>query len=195
MTSVSLRRNDYAPAWPFCCCTRFSAPLSHETAVFPARGPISNPSFFNFLRTSHAKSPFWASIFLAARLPLGLFSRTSHALAPFFHTFSKGLFVALCSRHLGPSWGRLGAVLRHLGAVLGLSWPHLRPFWGRLGDISPFPRAVWGHLGVVLAPSSAMHLLGTILGPSSGRFGTSWSRLGGILGHLGAVLGPFSTFQ
>ena len=42
--------------------------------------------------------------------------------------------------HLGPSLGRLGAMLGHLGAVLGLSWGHLGPSWAVL-------EPSWGHLG------------------------------------------------
>ena len=70
---------------------------------------------------------------------------------------------------MGPSWGRLGALLGPSWALLGTlghSWGHLGPSWGLLGP-----------LGAILGP------VGAILGPSSGPFGPS-------LGHLGAILGP-----
>ena len=60
-------------------------------------------------------------------------------------------------RVLGAAWGRPGAVLGRLGAVLG-------PSWGRLGAIL---RPSWG-----------------LLGPSWDLLGRSWGPLGAILGIL-----------
>ena len=46
--------------------------------------------------------------------------------------------------HLGPSWGRLGAVLGYLGAFLG----HLKAILGHLGVILGHLGAIFGHFGV-----------------------------------------------
>ena len=64
----------------------------------------------------------------------------------------------------------LEAILGHLGAILGLSWPcwgHPDPSWSHLGTSSGHLRLSWGHLG------------------------PSWGHLEAILGRLEANLGPF----
>ena len=61
----------------------------------------------------------------------------------------------------------LGHSLRHLGAVLDVSWGLLEPLWWHL-------RRSWSRLGRVL-----------------GAPGVSWSHCGGILSALGAVLDTF----
>ena len=75
---------------------------------------------------------------------------------------------------LGPSWGHLGhggplgAILKHLGAVLGLS---RRRLGASLGLIGPS----WGHLGAILEPS--------------------WGHLGPSWDHLGAILAEFKHLE
>ena len=50
---------------------------------------------------------------------------------------------------LGPSCGRLGAVLEPSWAVLGPSWAVLGPSWAVLGPS-------WGRLGGLLGPPGAL---------------------------------------
>ena len=112
---------------------------------------------------------------------------------------------------MGPSWAFLGPSWGRLGAILGPSWRHLAKPWGpetlillwflqhlrSIDDLAPIFcsfSAILTYLSrswAILAPSWA------ILGPSLailGRLGAHlWAilgRLGAILGHLGAVLGP-----
>ena len=85
----------------------------------------------------------------------------------------------------GSSWGVLGASWRHLGA----SWRRLGASWARLGKLKNLifpwffqcfcvPRLHWHNL----ASASVLKRLGRVLG-------TSWERLGHVLGVLGSVLG------
>ena len=82
-------------------------------------------------------------------------------------------------RHLGPSWG-------HLGAILGRSWGDLGailgPSWGDLG-------AILGHFGAILGH------LGAILGSSWGLLGSSWGRFGVILELLATILAKSKQFS
>jgi len=85
----------------------------------------------------------------------------------------------------GSSWGVLGASWKHLGA----SWRRLGASWARLGKLKNLifpvffqcfcvPRLHWHNL----ASASVLKRLGRVLG-------TSWERLGRVLGVLGSVLG------
>ena len=77
---------------------------------------------------------------------------------------------------LGPSWGRLGAVL----AVMEPCWAVLGPSWVVLGLSGD-------RLGAVLRPSwRVLGRLGAVLEPSWGRLGPSWRRLGSAWRRLGA---------
>ena len=84
---------------------------------------------------------------------------------------------------MGPSWGRLGALLGHLGALLGPSWRLLGPSWGFLGHS-------WGHLGRLEAQSGDVKKnhrktqVRMALGPSKMR--PSWHQLGSSW-HLDAI--------
>ena len=82
---------------------------------------------------------------------------------------------------LGPSWGRLGALVGPSWGRLGPSWPFLWPSWG-------FPRISWGagfgwaQEGSTRAPPSVaskrtfwMPLLGGPFGPLASP---SWGRIG-----------------
>jgi hypothetical protein len=92
----------------------------------------------------------------------------------------------------GPSWGHLGAILGHLGVIVGSSWGHLEAIMGHLG-------LYWGHLGAISGPSWAilgpsLGHLGAILGPSRAIERPSWAVLmpfSAILGHLDAISGAF----
>ena len=73
---------------------------------------------------------------------------------------------------MGPSWGRLGAIL----AVMELCWAVFGAFLGRLGV---FWGPSWGRLGAVLGR------LGDVWGrlaASWGIWGPSWSVLGAVFG-------------
>ena len=108
---------------------------------------------------------------------------------------------------LAASWWRLGAscgLLAYLGGVLEAAWARLGESWARLGGVLG---ASWGVLGASwetkkhyfsplffqcfcvpkprwynLASASVLKRLGRVLG-------TSWERLGRVLGVLGSVLG------
>ena len=90
-------------------------------------------------------------------------------------------------------WGCEEGVIIRVMAILG-SWRHLGPSWGHLGAI--LGRS-WAHLGAILAHlgPSWVHL-GAILGRSWGPGGPSWAHLGPILGlswafwsHVVPILG------
>ena len=114
---------------------------------------------------------------------------------------------------LGPSWGRLVAVLAHLGAILRSAGGVLGPSWGRPGAQKPretrvfgYVDVLWikigilrdlvailGHLGVSLGPSWSH--LGPILGPYWGQLGASWTVLAPSWGQLGASWGHLGDVQ
>ena len=128
MTRVSPRQNDDARIVRFVVVAVFRHP-SHTKRPICRRSPLpSTPAFSNFLETSQAKSLFLPSHSGASDFYLSKFSRTSHALAPFFWQSASPLFVALSRGRFAPSWGRLGAILPHPGAVLRPSWGHLHAF-------------------------------------------------------------------
>ena len=54
---------------------------------------------------------------------------------------------------MGPSWGRLGALLGPLGALLGSLGAVLRPLGAVLGFLGALLEPSWGHLGRLKAQS------------------------------------------
>ena len=154
----------------FCCCSRFFAPLPHETADLPTQSSSLNSFIYQFFKDLPCEIavfgfPFWrfrilthtflvdlpcvSSIFLPVRL------------TPIRSTFQGPSWAILGSSwgHFGPSWGRLGAILGHRGAVS----PVLRPSWGHLGAVLG---PSWSHRGTtsgLVIPSLA------IFGPVSVR--------------------------
>ena len=134
MTRVSPRQNDDAQIVPFCCCSRFLAPLSHETADLPTQSSSLNSFIFQFFEDLPSEIAVFGFPFARFRFRThDFFLRTSHALAPFSCQLPSPLFVALSRGRLNPSWGRLGAILGHLGAVFGPYWAIVGPFYTLLG--------------------------------------------------------------
>ena len=82
--------------------------------------------------------------------------------------------------HLGlwPSWGRLGGFLEVSWAVFGAYWDVLGASWRVLERLARCLRVVLGWTWGVLRAC-----LGILW-----RLGTSWRRLGAVLGHLGGIL-------
>ena len=88
---------------------------------------------------------------------------------------------------LGPSWGNLGPRWGHPGAILGLPWGLLGPSWAFFGPLRTILGPSLGDLGAILRASWS---LGGHFVASLGLFGAPWGLLRPSWGHLGAILGP-----
>ena len=168
------------PSW-----CRLGAVLARSWGVFGASWGVLGASWG---RLGHQKPPHgrpknlifhrFFKVFVPVRLLRAILAQHSlpDRLGAVFGS-SWGVF--------GSSWGVLGASWRHLGA----SWRRLGASWARLGKLKNLivplffqcfcvPRLHWHNL----ASASVLKRLGRVLG-------TSWERLGRVLGVLGSVLG------
>ena len=171
MTSVSPRQNDGAPNVSFVVVPGFRHPSQAFRPLCWNR-PLPKISYFSIFQgppkqNRHFCFPVFAPLTSHSHIlpgpPTQYLHFSSHCLPPY-------------------SWHFPGAVLGHLGPVLG-------PSSLRAGAILSLLRAAFrssgGRLGAFLAEqtsASAPHVRNTTL--------HSWHFPGAVLGHLGPVFGP-----